>query len=174
MKKYFVMLAALVGMISLAGCHSSDQEKATKVEGVVSGNTYTFDFPKGWLGVDGFEEINADADLMYGNKDQSRLVSVVAEPKANFENFAAYEKLVKDNLSNLTDVVPEFTKLDTMDGKKAEFSTFSQGMSLAYEYYILETDKSYIQLYSWSMANDFEKAKPELVKVMNSFKVISE
>ena len=174
MKKYFVLMLAMIGIVGLAGCQSGGKDEATEVKGVVSGNTYSFDFPKNWLSVDGFEEINADADLLYGNKDQSRLVSVVAEPKADFESFDAYQKLVEDNLATITDTVPEFKKLDNFKGKEAEFSAISQGMSLAYEYYILETDKSYIQLYSWSMSGDFEDAKPELLKVMDSFKVISE
>ena len=140
----------------------------------LSGNQYDVALPEGWATVDGFESINPDADFLYGNQDQSRLISVISEPKADFADFDTYLDLVSKNIESTSGQKPTFKDLVNFKGKETEFSATVQGMNFNYIYYILETDKNFMQLYSWSFASDFDEAKPELVSIMDSFHVAAE
>ena len=147
--------------------------QATTINGL-SGNTYQLDLPADWTSVAGFESVNPDADFLHGNADQTRLISVIAEPKADFADFDTYVDLVSQNIEATSGKKPTFKNLDKFKGKETEFAATVQGMNFNYIYYVIETDNNFMQLYSWSFASEFDQARPELIDIMDSFKVTAE
>jgi hypothetical protein len=180
MRKYLIVISLIIELFTLANCKKKEEvasvQSDSKIETTItglSGNKYSLALPKGWKMVDGFESINPDNDFLYESPDGFRLIAVISELKTDFVDFDTYVDLVSKDIES-SDQKPIFKDLENFKGKETEYTAIIRGRNFKYIEYIIETDKNFMQLYSWSYVSNFDEAKSELVSIMDSFHVVDE
>lgn len=124
--------------------------------------------------------LNEAAVIQVANAAAEKYLIVISEPKEDFsENTTVddYYNIILENfktgLENANLHPPVKT---TVNGKKAlqfEVQGEVNKIKAAYIVTIVETDKNFHQIMSWTLQSRYEKNKAELLDVVSSFKEVS-
>jgi hypothetical protein len=124
-------------------------------------------------------ELHDSAEIQASKRGSEEYVIVLSENKADFENLTIeqhseitrgllVESLTDPEITGPTDV----TTVGSNPAVQYEIQGTIEGINVAYLHTTVETPTKYHQILAWTLPSSFERNKPELQQVIQSFKEV--
>ena len=124
--------------------------------------------------------LNKEATLQVANPREEVYAIIIRENKTDFPSDTTIDTvagLAQDNLRKvLTSPEVSATNSTTIGGfpaKQFDAGGTISGLKAKYLYAIVESPSSYYQIMTWTLYDRYDKNKPKLQEVINSFKEVS-
>lgn len=124
-------------------------------------------------------DLNKDATLQAANLREELYVVVIKEDKSDFPAGTSIDQVVDATRENFTDSTPNAkfsaplpVTVGGFPAKQFDVSGTVSGIEAKYLSAVVETPKGFYQILSWTLADRYDKSKPKLQQVLNSFKEI--
>lgn len=182
MKKIISLLLIGITLTFLPGCSqiSETVDSISKSEPVITkseSGIFQVELLDGWkMPTKG--ELNEQADLEATKLTADSYFMAMMEKKSDYTlDLAGYSDLVLNTNAKAYGVTPgEFipTKVGNYNAYLSEFTAVSESIKCHMWIYAIETETYYGQLFVWTTESKVDQNKDELMKIINSFKEISQ
>lgn len=140
-----------------------------KVEVIKTKNGhFKVELTDGWQSVEA-KELSDNADVSLKNASNEEYYMVLSEAKKDFESFDAFKSSVDlSDLGERTDEKKESIKYNGLKGERRTFTASKEGVDVYYTYDLMESKDHFLQCISWTLADQKESNKADLINIMNS------
>ncbi|MGH3863823.1 hypothetical protein [Actinokineospora sp.] len=111
--------------------------------------------------------------LAFGQVFQERYLMVVSDDKSDFTDFADYEETAEIALTSLSGAVvgqPVDTTLGGLPAVQYEVNGMFDDMAVVYWCTVVEGERAYHQILTWTLADRRAASEPSLREVVNTFR----
>lgn len=152
-----------------AATEETKEPAKVKVEVIKTKNGhFKVELTDGWQSVDA-KELSDNADVSLKNASNEEYYMVLSEAKKDFESFDAFKSSVDlSDLGERTDEKKESIKYNGLKGERRTFTASKEGVDVYYTYDLMESKDHFLQCISWTLADQKERNKADLINIMNS------
>ncbi len=131
--------------------------------------------PKGWKE---YRELNDAAEIQVANLAQSMYIIVLSESKEDFDKMTLVQhstltrKTLVKSITSSQVKGPERLTIGGNPGVQFEISGQFDNTKVVYLHTTVETPTHFHQILAWTLKSGFEKHRPEMQQVINSFREV--
>ena len=158
-----------------AGCALADQKTGPGTVLMDPDKTIQVSIPSGWKED---RDLHDTAELQASNRNKELYVIVLSESKEDFQDMTLekHSEITRGTLvKSLTEPQTSAPTTITVNGDPAlqyEIRGFINNLSVVYLHTTVETEKHIHQLLTWTLKSMYDRNKPVLQKVTESFKEV--
>jgi hypothetical protein len=173
-KKSLIFLVLCL-FVQGAGCALADQKTDSDTPLMDPEKTIQVSIPSGWTED---RDLHDSAELQASNRIKELYVIVLSESKEDFQDMTLdkHSEITRGTLiKSLTEPqtsAPTSLKVNGHPAVQYEIRGFINNLSVVYLHTTVETEKSIHQILTWTLKSMYEKNKPALQKVTESFKEV--
>ncbi|MBC6446958.1 hypothetical protein [Actinokineospora xionganensis] len=150
---------------------AADLDRATKTVTAEDGRS-AMTVPERWVELP--EEYRLPGSVLaLGQVFQERYLMVISDDKADFKDFADYEETAEISLTELSGAVvgqPVDTTLGGHPAVRYEIHGSFEDMAVVYWCTVVEGERAYHQILTWTLADRRAASEPALRDVVNTFR----
>ena len=169
------LLVFFVCVCLFTGCALAEKAETGKVL-MDPDNTIQITIPSSWKED---RELHDTAELQASNRAKELYIIVLSESKQDFQEMTTekHSEITRATLvSSLTQPqtsAPVTLTIHERPALQYEIRGFINNLSVVYLHTTVETEKNYHQILTWTLKSMYEKNKPFLQKVTESFKEVT-
>ncbi|MEA4833265.1 MAG: hypothetical protein VB118_11715 [Oscillospiraceae bacterium] len=175
MKKYTYLIICVVFLITVVSCELSEKALCFDSRDGVLRMDKTAD---GWKYADK-GKLNDEADIELINVDETAYIMLMAEKKTDLSiDFNEYRNIIISNAENrygikLDSSSSVFVNENGLESYRYEFDVSQDTINMRMYMYIAQTKNYYVQVYAWTLRNNFDNMSDELNRTVLSLREVS-